>query len=228
MLALGKLGKGFLKGASRSNIGKAVSTSNTPSTASTSNIGKAASTSNTPSTVSTSNTVKAASGDLIDGASKFANENPQVVDKVVDKVFEGNNLQKITNLTGYKFGPQKNFLTFGFFFVYTIIILSILVNDANKFRKKEEEKNYKKLLQISLVSLFILGLFSMFKFMYQKQQFIPIKFLLYFCLPLCINIVIYFLILKLSDLKEINTRNWIYTFLYLLSFILHIIPSFYR
>jgi len=223
--AFGRLGKGFLKGTSRSNTTKAVSTSNTPSTASTSNTGKLTSTSNTPSTVSTSNTA-------MESVGEYAKENPQVVgkvlDKLTDKVFEGNNLQKITNLTGYKFGPQNNFLTFGFFFVYTIIILSILVNDANKFRKKEEEKNYKKLLQISLVSLFILGLLSMFKFMYQKQQFIPIKFLLYFCLPLCINIVIYFLILMLSDLKEINTRNWIYTFLYLLSFILHIIPSFYR
>lgn len=218
MLALGKLamGKGLVKGASRSKTGKAVSTSNSPSTASTSNTGQLTSTTNTS----------------LDSVGKIAKKNPQVVDKVIDKglnkLFEGNNLQKITNLTGNKFGTQTNFLTFGFFFLYTIIILSILVNDANKFRKKEEEKNYKKLLQISLVSLFILGLFSMFKFMYQKQQFIPIKFLLYFCLPLCINIVIYFLILKLSDLKEIKTRNWIYTFSYLLSFILHIIPSFYR
>ena len=180
MLALGKLamGKGFLKGTSRSNTTKAVSKSNTPSTASTSNTGKLTSTSNTPSTVSTSNTGKltstsntpstvSTSNTAMESVGEYAKENTQVVgkvfDKLADKVFEGNNLQKITNLTGYKFGPQNNFLTFGFFFVYTIIILSILVNDANKFRKKEEEKNYKKLLQISLVSLFILGLFSMFK-----------------------------------------------------------------
>ena len=144
-----------------------------------------ASLSNPGKTASASNPGKTASASI-----------DKVLDKTLDKVFEGDNFQKITNYTGHNFSTQQKLFTYGFFFIYTIIILSILVNDANQFRKKEEEKNYKKLLQLSLASLFVLGLFSIFKFMYEKQQFIPIKFLLYFCLPLCINIVIYFLILK--------------------------------
>ena len=113
-----------------------------------------------------------------------------------------------------------------FMSIYTIVILSILVYDANQVRKHKEKSKQHGYVSASIFSAiavsFIMLMYVFKKYLGHSTSTSIIGYLI----SAVLTVVLYFTIIAIADMKSVNGRNGLYLLFYILGLTFSIIPPF--
>lgn len=169
-------------------------------------------------------------------AASFAMKNPQLVKQGLS--FVEKNPSVISKFTGGGGGSMSMMgpsmvggggnmvpMMIAFFMaIYTIVILSILVYQANQIRKNKK-KATQGYISASICSAISFSLF-MVMFVFKKYVVNSTRSILAYLIPAVLTVAIYFTIIGIADMNSVNGRNGLYFLFYILGLAFSTVPSF--
>lgn len=161
-------------------------------------------------------------------AQTIAQENPQLVSQGMRFAPKNPNLLRSMSPFGSPTGGSKTVpMIIAFFMaVYSIVILSILVYDANQIRKHKEKSKQHGYVSASIFSAIAVSLIML---MYVFKKYIghsTTTSIIGYLISAVLTVVLYFTIIAIADMKSVNGRNGLYFLFYILGLTFSIIPPF--
>ena len=170
-------------------------------------------------------------------AAKFVADNPQLVQKGLSVVEKNPSLiSKFTGGGGGSMSMMGSSMVGGgggnmvpmmiafFMAIYTIVILSILVYQANQIRKKKKKAS-QGYISASICSAISFSLF-MVMFVFKKYVVNSTRSILAYLIPAVLTVGIYFTIIGIADMNSVNGRNGLYVLFYILGLAFSTVPTF--
>ena len=165
-------------------------------------------------------------------AAKFVAKNPKLVQEglsVVEKdprlisKFTGGGMMG-PSMVGGGGGNTVSMMIAFFMAIYTFIVLSILVYQANRIRKKKKKAS-QGYISASICSAISFSLI-MTMFFFKKYVVNSTRSILAYLIPAVLTVAIYFTIIGIADMNSVNGRNGLYMLFYILGLAFTIVPSY--
>ena len=160
----------------------------------------------------------------------IAQDNPQLVSQGMRFAQKNPNLLRSMSPFGSPpIGGSKTVPMIIAFFMalYTIVILSILVYDANQIRKNKEKSKQHGYVSASIFSAIAVSLIML---MYVFKKYLghssTTTSILGYLISAVLTVVLYFTIIAIADMDSVNGRNGLYFLFYILGITFSIIPPF--
>lgn len=157
----------------------------------------------------------------------LAQDNPQLVSQGMRFAAKNPNVLRSLSPFGSPTGGSKTVpMIIAFFMaVYSLVILSILVYDANQIRKHKEKSKQHGYVSASIFSAIAVSLI-MLMYVFKKYIGHSTTSIIGYLISAVLTVVLYFTIIAIADMKSVNGRNGLYFLFYILGLTFSIIPPF--